>query len=649
MTRLVCLLLWLLPLAGPRVAAAQARPDSLRRALGTALPDTNRVLLLHSLCWTTTTDDAPAAQAYGRQGLALARQLHYGWGEVWLLNALARLAYLQQDDPGATRYYQQAIRRAGPRARDARQVSMALLGLGRIAVRQHDFTEGEKYFRQALARMQQQATSINDLGVAQNHLAMLYADWLRSGEARPDSVPRLSLYYARQALASFRRVPASIRLAACLSDLGEVHALHHRYDSAEYYHRAALRLAEQFGEQFGIVQTQLSLAEVLLARHRPAEAVAQLRPALRGARQLRAAGLEAQARQRLAAALAATGQGLEAYEQARAGHALLDSTQAAERRQDLSRLRVQFDSERQQSRVRELTARTQLQRRYLWWLGGLLLAVAAGLLASGLLAWRLRRSRAQLARQNEALTATRAEQDRLYALIAHDLRSPVVAFAGLSDLLTSYVERQDTARLLRLGGRMRQAAEGLRALLDNLLSWALAQRGELTAHPEPLPAAALLAEAAELYRPAAEAAGVALHVAPDATGHLLADRNMTRAVLRNLISNALRATDPGGSITLATATAEAGFGSLLVRDTGEGMSEAQLHRLLGPAPVSVGRSGVAGFGLRLSQTFARVQGGRLMLHSRLSEGTTAVLSLPVAPAPPAEPVVVGRVADVAVT
>ena len=578
MTRFVCLLLLLLPLG----ATAQASLDSLRQRLATTPPDTSRVLLLNLLCWQSATRDADAALIYGRQGLVLARQLHFRLGEVYVLNSLALATYLQHDEPAAIRYYQQAIRLAETEPRAARLLSLALLGLGRVAIQQRDFAEGEKYFRQALLRFQQQQpASTSDVGVAQNHLSMLYYEWQRSSQPRPDSVGRLSLRYARQSLATFRRLPPDTKQASCFSDVAQVYALHQRYDSAEYYHRAAQQLYERLGERFGQAQNQLTWAEMLLTRRRAAEAVALLRPTVEWAHQLHSPGLEAQARQLLATALAETGRGLDAYQQARAGQVVLDSIQAAERRADLTRLRVQFDSERQQSRVRELTQRTQLQRQYLWLLGGLLLAVAAGLLVSGVLAWRLRRSRAQLARQNEELTATRAEQDRLYALIAHDLRSPVVAFTGLADLLTSYVERQDTARLLSLGGRMRQAAEGLRALLDNLLSWALAQRGELTPRPEPLAAAALLAEAAELYQSAAEAAGVQLLVAPDTAGDLLADRNMTRTVLRNLISNALRATAPGGSITLATAPAEAGFLSLLVQDTGEGMTAAQLQRLLG--------------------------------------------------------------------
>jgi signal transduction histidine kinase len=636
---LVRFLRFLFLLLFPLGVGAQASVDSLRQRLAATPADTNRVLLLNHLCWQTSTRNVSQALAYGQQGLTLARQLRFRLGEVYLLNALARAAFLQHDELAAIRYYQQAVRRAEAEPRADRQLMLALLGLGRVAVQQEDFAEGEKYFRLALAHLQRhRPIALIDKGLSQYSLASLYYGWQRSGQPAPDSIDRLCTYYTRQTLATFRRLPSDTNLASCFSDMGKVHVLHQQYDSAQYCFHESRRLYQRFGDRFGLTETHLSLAEVLLAQHRPAEAEALLRPAVAWARQLKATGLEAQGDQLLAAALAETGQGLAAYRLAHTGQALLDSLESAERRQMLTRLRVQFDTERQQSRVRELTQRTQLQqqqaakqRQYLWLLGGLLLAVAGGLGIAGLLAWRLRLSRALLSHQNTELQATRAEQDRLYALIAHDLRSPVVAFTALADLLKRYVERQDTARLLSLGERMRQAAEGLRGLLDNLLSWALTQRGELAPAPEPLEASTLLAEVAELYQPSAEAAGVQLTVA-STTGRLFADRNMTHTILRNLLSNALRATLPGGSITLSASPDQASCLTLAVQDTGVGMDAEQVQRLLAETPISypAGRRSPTGLGWRLSQSFARAQGGQLSLVSEPGQGTTVMLTLPAA-------------------
>jgi signal transduction histidine kinase len=636
LVRLFYLLFLLLPFG----AGAQASVDSLRQRLAATPADTNRVLLLNHLCWQTSTRNVAQALAYGQQGLTLARQLHFRLGEVYLLNALARAAFLQHDELAAIRYYQQAVRQAETEPRADRQLMLALLGLGRVAIQQEDFAEGEKYCRLALAHLQRhRPISLVDQGLSQYSLASLYYGWLKSGQPAPDSIDRLCTYYTRLTLSTFQRLPPDANLASCFSDMGKVHTLHRQYDSAQYCFHESLRLYQQLGDRFGQTETRLALAEVLLAQHRAPEAEALLRPAVAWARQLKATGLEAQGDQLLAAALAETGQGLAAYRLAHTGQALLDSLESAERRQTLTRLRVQFDTERQQSRVRELTQRSQLQqqqaakqRQYLWLLGGLLLAVAGGLGIAGLLAWRLRLSRALLSHQNTELQATRSEQDRLYALIAHDLRSPVVAFTALADLLKRYVEHQDTARLLGLGERMRQAAEGLRGLLDNLLSWALTQRGELTPAPEPLEASALLAEVAELYQPSADAAGVQLTVVSTTAGRLFADRNMTHTILRNLLSNALRATPPGGSIALSASPDQAGYLTLTVQDTGVGMDVEQVQRLLAEAPISypAGRRSPTGLGWRLSQSFARAQGGQLSLVSKPEQGTTIILTLPAA-------------------
>lgn len=622
--------------------------DSLRQQLATTRADTSRVLLLNELCNNAGNRDAVQATAYGRQALALARRIGFRAGEAGSLNALAQAAHRSQNYLATTRYYQQAVQVAEREPRAARQLTTALIGLGRLAAEQEEFIEADNYFRLAIRRMQRDKhVDPIDLVVGTNQLATLYLGWLESGRPAPDSLTRLHAHYARLALATFRQLPPARqrqleeKLAFCLDNMGMMHQRAHRYDSVFYYETQALRLFRRFDNKYGMTHAQQLMAEVRLAQHRWAEAAQLLPPTIGWARQLHAVGYEAHGRQLLAQALDNTGQSHAAYQLARAAQAVLDSLTSTEQRTALAHLRVQFESERQRAQVRALTQRNQQQRaeaekqrQHLLWLAALLVAVVAGLAASGLLAWHLRRSRALLAHQNAELTATRAEQDRLYALVAHDLRNPVEAFTGLADLLTRYVERQDTARLAGLGGRVRQAAQGLRGLLDNLLSWALTQRGELTPKIETLAVADFLAEAAELYQPSAEAADIRLTAETSAAGHVLADLNMTRTILRNLISNALRATPAGGSIVLSMGESKAGTVNIQVRDTGEGMSEAQVQQLLTAAPrPATGRP--AGLGLRLSRAFAQAQNGQLALFSQPGQGTTAVLTLSAAVAAPA--------------
>ena len=245
---------------------------------------------------------------------------------------------------------------------------------------------------------------------------------------------------------------------------------------------------------------------------------------------------------------------------------------------------------------------------------------------------RVRRQRTQLAVQNDELAQARATQDRLYALIAHDLRSPVVAFTGLADLLHRYVAKGDTERLAGLGGRIRQAAQHLSELLDNLLNWAVSQRGELTPQPRPLRATELLADIAALYQNAATAADITLTTA-DPEGLLLrADPDMTRTILRNLAGNALKATPAGGTVALRADRDAAGRVCLRVTDSGPSLTAEALAQLNAAAPMLrvAGRDSGAGLGLLLSRSFAEAQGGSLVLGTVPAGGTEATLTLPMA-------------------
>lgn len=614
---------------------ANATTDSMTQRLALAPADTNRVRLLEQLARAVVNDNGAQALRYGQEGLLLARQLHDRYGEALLLNRLGTSYFQQADMVNAARCYQHALRRATAVPWAHLLQAKALVGLGRVATIQMDFLEAQRYFQQALQQQQRYRAGPEELGVTHNNLGMFYFGWLKSGRPHPDSVPRLCLYHTRLALTTLRARFPKANLAVYLNSLGQVHAFNKQYDSAYYYHRTALRIYQRLGQARGIAIARTLLGTALLAQNRFAGALAMARPALVTARQLKSSALIANDLEIMSDALAGLGRGNEAFRLAREGHNLRDSLAQLERAANLTQLRVQFDTELERGRVRELTSLNRLQalqarkqRQYLWGLGSFLLVVVVSLVISSVLTRRLRRQRTEL-------EATRAEQDRLYALIAHDLRSPVMAFSGLADLLTAYSERQDTVRLLRLGGRVRQAAENLRALLDNLLNWALSQRGELRPAPEPLQVMDLLMEITSLYQPSAQTAGITLMVPPAAGEQLvLADRNMTLTVLRNLVNNALQATPTGGQITVSIAETDTAWLRLTVADTGLGMSAPDLHRVMSDQlQLSAGQHRArAGLGLRLSRLFAHLQGGWLDLSSTPGQGTTATLVLP-RPAP----------------
>jgi len=631
--------------------------DSLRvEARNPALPDSQRVLTLMSLGQEYFMNDNAASLRVTRAALELAREKGFVRGELIGLSNLARTYAGAQELPEAERWAQEMRRRAWVAPPNLQRFRIvALHTLASVAVNQGNTERALSYFRQTLPLMYLVANrpSSDFPLISYGGLSELYTSRVVDDPHPADSLVRAARFYTtrlvRMASAYVTRFGADPTNAdrrdmlanayVSLAQLSDIAG----YDSAAYYFSRAVPLYRALRYGATESQTHALWATSELRHHRYQAAQAHARQALRIGHATQNSTNEYEARDVLAEALAATGQHAEAYQQARRARRLHDSLETVANHAQLQNLQVRFDTRRKEDQIQELTQqqqeqqlRAQQQRQRLWMLGGLLVISMLGATAVGALALRLRRSRAllaaqhqQLALQNEELVQTRAAQDRLYALVAHDLRSPVVAFAGLADLLNRYVQRQDTQRLAGLGGRIRQAAQNLSELLDNLLNWAVSQRGELTPQPRPLRATELLAEIADLYQNAADAAEVSLTVEAPADLLLQADPDMTRTILRNLTGNALKATPTGGHVHLRAERQSDGI-HLLITDTGQGLDAQVLAQLsAGPRLHVASKGRGAGLGLLLSRNFAEAQGGQLVLANLPDgTGTVATLTLP---------------------
>ena len=624
--------------------------DSLRAVLrrGRAeLADTQRTLTYFSLGQEYFLNDSPEALRVARTGLAHARRIGFLRGEYMLLSDLSRFAGDLDDFAQAERWAQELQRRtdqAPPRLHRFRAV--ALQTMAALANRQNDGPRSR-------ALMQQALTLLLALPQPAPHLELIslyglsfdYASLVDSHPyPAPDTLVRRALAYIREftALARSQQRPDLLTQAylargvvAAGSPPGTAAA-----DSAAYFFNQSIALSRRLGLVFYEAQAHLEQAQIALQNRRYAPAAAHARTALAQYGSIGENRGKYKTLYVLAEALAAQGQGLTAYRYAATAHHLQDSLDQVRQAATVRTAQIRYDTERKETQIRHLTLRQQVQqaeatrqRQRLWGLSVGLALAAAVLAAVAFLTLRLRRSRTQLTRQNAQLAESRATQDQLYALIAHDLRSPVVAFAGLADLLNFYVHTNNTDRLAGLGGRIRQAAQHLSELLDNLLNWAVSQRGELAPPPRPVRAAELLADTTALYEAAAMAAGV--HLSCTAAPDLLvqADPDMTRTILRNLVGNALKASPANGAVSLS-AECVAGQVRLLVRDNGGGLSPALLAQLNQPgdAPLRVAETGHrgAGLGLRLSRRFAEAQGGSLVLQNAPQGGAQATLCLPLA-------------------
>ncbi len=274
-----------------------------------------------------------------------------------------------------------------------------------------------------------------------------------------------------------------------------------------------------------------------------------------------------------------------------------------------------------------------------------LLAIVATVLPISTVMTERRRLEARLlARTVAAQEARRRAEDaaasrsRFLAMMSHEMRTPLNGVAGFADVLASRPGLDATA--LRQARQIRESSDGLLMLVEDILDFA---RGDDSVSPEPLDLGAVVREAAAPSGTAAAARGLSLTVDDRLPGNarFLCDRRALRQALHPMIANAVKFTDRGAVVVRLDRSPEGVC--IRVSDTGCGIEPAVLPGLFeafaqGDATIRRAHSG-AGLGLALVARHVRRLNGRIEVESRLGEGSTFSLNLPLRRAADADPAV----------
>lgn len=231
----------------------------------------------------------------------------------------------------------------------------------------------------------------------------------------------------------------------------------------------------------------------------------------------------------------------------------------------------------------------------------------------------------------EELKTANQTKDKFFSIIAHDLKNPFNVMLGLTELLNDDYETFSPEEQKELLHTMSKSTRELYNLLENLLSWSLAQRGKLIYTPEKVELSIIVQETVILLSEQAKQKNINLQSIVSPGLSALADKNSISTVLRNFISNAIKFTPSGGSIIITSDDNEEMI-SISVTDTGIGISEENIQKLFRIdeqfKTTGTAKEKGTGLGLVLCSEFVQANGGSISVKSILGKGSTFTFSLP---------------------
>jgi PAS domain S-box-containing protein len=238
----------------------------------------------------------------------------------------------------------------------------------------------------------------------------------------------------------------------------------------------------------------------------------------------------------------------------------------------------------------------------------------------------------EINRQNLELKTLNVEKDRLFSIIAHDLRSPFSAILGLTAMISDEFDTMDANEVKDILKELHKSAGNLYKLLDNLLEWTMVRRNKKPFNPTDILLVDLIKYSIQTLTENARAKSIDVYIDMAEDLKVFADRNMLEVIVRNLFSNATKFTHNDGHITISAEQLPGNVVAVRVSDTGMGIPSEMLEKIFSVSERN-NRRGTngepsAGLGLLLCKEFAEKNGGQIFVNSIEGEGSTFSFTIP---------------------
>jgi PAS domain S-box-containing protein len=233
--------------------------------------------------------------------------------------------------------------------------------------------------------------------------------------------------------------------------------------------------------------------------------------------------------------------------------------------------------------------------------------------------------------KNEELLQANTDKDRFISILAHDLKSPFSSILGFLELLTENIRTFDIDKIENTIGLVYKSALGTFNLLEDLLLWARSQSGKIPFKPEKLSFALICQEVVGNLNQMAGRKKISIYYPENIEINITADVYMLKTILRNLVSNAVKFSNPGGQIAISAIKSNSEL-TISVTDNGIGIDTETINKLFDisqthTTPGTENEKGT-GLGLFICREFVEKHGGKIWVESEVSNGSCFRFTLP---------------------
>lgn len=244
---------------------------------------------------------------------------------------------------------------------------------------------------------------------------------------------------------------------------------------------------------------------------------------------------------------------------------------------------------------------------------------------------QLEKANLKLQNSEKHLKELNSTKNKFFSIIGHDLRNPLNALLGFSELISGNSRDYTSEEIQRYSKIINEAAKNIHLLIENLLEWSRSQSGNIDYHPEMTDLMPMIAEIFKVFEIHADKKGVDMVSEVPTDISVYADRNLLSTILRNLINNAVKFTPNGGKVRIFCEQSDSEI-TISVEDTGIGMSEQQMENLFRlksnvTMPGTSEEKGT-GLGLILCREFVEMHKGKIWALSKPKVGSTFSFTLP---------------------